>query len=129
MDAPGAEDTGLAASLRRSLATLLDIGKARLDLLATEVELEKLKVFDALIKAALGLMILGVALLLAVAMLLLMLQPDYRLPALATMVVLALAGAWALIRAARQGLKTGASMFKASSDELERDRSALAPRD
>lgn len=129
MDAPGSNDAGLAASLRRSLATLLDIGKARLDLLATEVELEKLRLFDALLKAALGLMCTGLALLLAAAMLLLMLQPEYRLAALAAMAALALAAAWALIRAARRGLTSGTSMFKASSDELGRDRSALAPDD
>ena len=126
MDAPGT-GAGLGASLRRALSSLLEMGQARLELLATEVELEKLKIFDALLKATIGLLFLGVALLLFAAMVLLMLQESYRLGALATMTLLAAAAGAGLVYLARRGLRAGTPLFDASAAELERDRAALMP--
>ncbi len=120
---------GLAQSLRRMAGTLLEIGQARFELLATEFELEKLRLFDALLWVAFGLLFLGVGLVLLVLLLLLMLQEAHRVAALTLAVVLALGAAWALIRKARQRLQGEAAPFAATHAELERDRALLAPRE
>lgn len=120
---------GLGESLRRLLGTLLALGQTRLELLSTELELEKQRIFDALLWAAVGLLFLAVGLLLLAALLLLLLQDAHRLPALAVMVLLAAgAGVW-LIGAARRRLQGPAPMFAASAAELEHDRAAWQPRD
>ena len=129
MSAGGAGEGGLAQSLRRMAGTLLEIGQARFELLATEFELEKLRLFDAILWVAFGLLFVGVGLVLLVLLLLLALQESHRVAALALAVLLALGGGWALIRKARQRLQGDAAPFAATTAELERDRQRLSPRE
>lgn len=119
---------GLFDSLRRLLATALGIAQVRLELFGTELEAEKLRLFDALWRAALGLLLLGVALVLAVAFVLLLFWDGYRLPALGvTTLLLVAAGAGLLVRA-RTLLRTGeGGPFALSLGELQRDRDGLQP--
>lgn len=128
MDQPDAGG-GLGVSLRRLLGTLLELGQNRLELLGTEFELEKERIYGALLWALCGLMLLGIGLLLLAALLLLMLQESHRLPALAAMVLLAIGGGAWLIGASRRRLMGPGSLFAASAAELERDRAALQPRE
>ena len=60
---------GLFGSLQRLLATLLDIAQVRLDLLTTEFEREKLRLYDGLLWAAVALFFIGLGLLLLAALL------------------------------------------------------------
>ena len=129
MSAGGAGEGGLAQSLRRMAGTLLEIGQARFELLTTEFELEKLRLFDALLWLAFGLLLVGVGLVLAVLWLLLALQEAHRAVALALAVLLTLGAGWFLIRKARQRLQGDAAPFAATSAELERDRAMLGPRE
>lgn len=119
---------GLFDSLRRLLATTLGIAQVRLELFGTELEAEKLRLFDALWRAALGLLLLGVALVLAVGFVLLLFWDGYRLPALAvTTLLFVAAGAFLLVRA-RALLRTGeGGPFALSLGELQRDRDGLTP--
>lgn len=128
MDQPAAGGS-LGVSLRRVLGTLLEMGQTRLELLGTEIELEKQRIFDALLLAVCGLLLLGVGLLLLAALVLLMLQDAHRLPALAAMVLIAIGGGAWLIGAARRRLQGTAPLFAATAAEFERDRAALQPRD
>jgi uncharacterized membrane protein YqjE len=119
----------LGDSLRRVLGTTLELGQARLRLLATEFELEKLRIFDALLWAVIGLLFVTVSVVLLAVLLLMMLQEVHRLPALAVMVLVALAaGAW-MIGRARRLLQGEAPLFEATVAELDRDRAALLPRE
>ena len=52
--------TGLFASLRQMLGTVLEIAQVRLALFGNELEQEKLRVFQALLLAGVGLMLLAV---------------------------------------------------------------------
>ena len=121
---------GLLASLRRLVASTLELAQVRLELLAVELEQEKQRIFEALAWAALALLLIGVALLLAVGLLLMLLWDGYRLAALALLCALFLgAGVWAARRArARLGAPAGRAVG-ASLDELARDRAALARRE
>ena len=129
MSEGGASAGGLAQSLRRMAGTLLEIGQTRFELLATEFELEKLRLFDALLWLAFGLLLVGVGMVLAVLLLLLALQEAHRAAALAVAVLLSLGAGWALIRKARQLLQGDAAPFAATSAELERDRATLEARE
>jgi uncharacterized membrane protein YqjE len=121
--------SGLLASLRRLVATTLEIAQVRIELLAVEVEQEKLRIFDALAWAALALLLLGVGLTLAVVLLLMLFWEGYRLAALAVLCVLFLAGGAMVARVARARLINPAGHAAVDSlDELKQDRDALVGR-
>lgn len=126
MNAPPAGG-GLLASLRRLVASGLELAQVRLELLSTEIEQEKLRLFEAFIWAAVGLLLLVVGVVLAIGTLALMLQDAYRLPVLAVLSLVLLAAAAWLLRLARDRLRRPGGLFSASVAELSRDRQALGP--
>jgi uncharacterized membrane protein YqjE len=123
---------GLLQSLRRLTDTLVGIVQVRVELFGTELEQQKHRVFDALVWAAIGLMLAGLALVLFVAFVLLLFQDAYRLPAVAVLSLGFGLGAWALLRRARAHLLSDVGgPFALSLGELRRDREALteSPKD
>lgn len=116
---------GLLASLRRLLATALEIAQVRLELLAVELEQEKQRIFDALLWAAVAMLLLGVGLTLTAGLLVMLLWEGYRLPALAVLCVVFLAGGMVAAWLARTRLSARGGMVGTSLDELARDRDAL----
>lgn len=126
MSEPG-KNVGLFASLRRLLGTVLEIAQVRLDLLGTEVELEKRRLFDGLLWGLAALLMLGVGVVLVCGFIILLFWDGYRLAAVGVLALLFLAaGAW-LVRAARHRLQSPNGMFEASLAELQRDRAGLHP--
>lgn len=122
-----ASRTGLFDSLRQLFATAVEIGRVRLDLLVADLESEKLRLVEAALWAALGLLLLGVGLLLIVGVLVLMFDPAYRLAALAVLALLFTGGGAALLWSARRRLERSDRLLDATRAELERD--ALAARE
>ncbi len=121
---------GLLTSLRRLIATTLEIAQVRLELLAVELEQEKLRIFGGLAWAALAVLLLGVGLTLAVGLLLMLFWDGYRLPALAVLCALFLgAGAHVARRARALLINTTGGAVPLSLDELARDRDALVGRE
>ena len=116
---------GLFASLRRLLGTALEIAQVRLELLGTEVELEKRRLFDNLLRAVVALLLLGVGLTLLCGFLLLLVSEAYRLAALGVMALLFLSAGLLLLQRARQSVRNSKTMFDASLGELQRDRAGL----
>jgi uncharacterized membrane protein YqjE len=117
---------GLFGSLRRVLDTLLGTAQLRLELFGSELELEKLRLFDALLRAAVGLLLLGLALVMALAFLVLMFQPQYRLAAVGVLALALGGGAAVLLAQARRGLQArDGGPFALTLGELRRDRAAL----
>jgi uncharacterized membrane protein YqjE len=125
---------GLSQSLRRLLDTGVDIVRVRLELFGSELEQEKLRLFDALLRAAIGLMLLGLALVLAIAFVVLLFQEAYRLPTVGVLALVFAVGGWWLLRRAREGLRAAEDgPFSLTLGELRRDREGLgageAPRE
>lgn len=118
---------GLFASLRRLLGTLLEIAQVRLELLGTELELEKRRIFDGLLLWLVALMMLGVSLVLLCGFIILLFWDGYRLAAVGVMALLFLTIAAWLARAARHRLQSPNGMFSASLAELQRDYAGLQP--
>ena len=117
---------GIFSSLRGLLGTALGMAQLRLELFGTELEAEKLRLLDALWRVGLGLLMLGVAAMLAAAFVLLLFWDSYRLAALGVMVLLFLACGVGLLLWARAGLSAGeGGPFALSLGELQRDLNDL----
>jgi len=116
---------GLFDSLRQLLRTALELAQVRLELLVSDLEIEKLRLVDVALRALLGLMLVGLGLVLLIGFVLLLLWDSYRLPALAVLTLLCLVGGLALLQAAKRRLHQGEPMFAATRAELERDQAAL----
>jgi uncharacterized membrane protein YqjE len=121
--------TGLFESLRQLLHTALELGQVRLELLVTDLQLEKLRLVEVALRALLGLLLLGLGLLLLIGFLLMLLWDGYRLAALGVLTLLCLGGGALLLQAAKRRLREGDELFAATRAEFERDRAALRARD
>ena len=118
-------DSGLFASVRQLLSTAVETLRVRLELLSTELEQEKLRLFDAVLWAGLALLLLGMGLLLLCGLVVVVLWEQHRLLALGALAVLCLgSGVW-LLRMARARLQAPGGLFATSVAELSRDQAAL----
>ena len=120
-----APPSGLLASLRQLVSTLIDIAQVRLELLGTEIEVEKRRLFDGLLWAGIALLLLGLGLVLLCGFVVLLLWDGYRLAAVATLALLFLAGGAMAVQQAKRRLRSSQGMFNASLTELQRDQTAL----
>jgi uncharacterized membrane protein YqjE len=120
---------GLFASLRQMLGTALEIAQVRLQLFGNELEQEKLRIFDGLLLAGVGLMLVAVGTVLFCALVLMLLAEGYRLAALAVLTLAFLAGGVLAMRAGGQRLRSPKGIFEATLGELAQDRSGLSARD
>ena len=123
--APGAHAAapdGLLASLKQLLKTVLETLQVRLELLGTELEAEKSRLFDVLVMALLALLFLALGLVLLCGAVILLFPDGWRLAAAAGLAMFFLAGGVALVLLARRRLRNPLGMFHASAQELARDR-------
>lgn len=119
---------GLFASTRRLMSGGVELLQVRVALLANDVESGALRFFDAIVLALLALVAVAIGLVLLCGAVLLVVQPHYRLPALAIMALCFLAaGGWAVAKA-RARLQQAGLAFEATRAELARDMAALTPR-
>ena len=118
-------ESGLFASLQRLLVTALEIAQVRLELLGTEVEFEKQRLFDGLLWGAFALLLLGLGLVLLCGFVILLFWDGYRLAAVGSMALMFLGGGVTLMLEARRRLRSPGGMFKTSMDEVARDRAGL----
>jgi uncharacterized membrane protein YqjE len=120
-----ASRAGLFESLRQLLNTALELAQVRLELLVADLQLEKMRLVEAALRALLGLLLLGLGLLLLIGFLLMLLWDGYRLPALGVLTLLCLGGGALLLQAAKRRLREGDELLAATRAEFERDRAAL----
>jgi uncharacterized membrane protein YqjE len=116
---PGA---GFLANLRQLLATLLETAQVRLELLGTELEQEKRRVFSALVLAAVALVCLALGLVMLSVAVLLIFWDSYRVGAACTLALLFGGGGACLLVRAKQRLSAPSGLFAHSLAELRRDR-------
>jgi uncharacterized membrane protein YqjE len=117
---------GLLGSARAALAGLLEIGQTRLQLAATELEEERLRIAELLVYACVSLFLLGVGLVLA-ALLLVLAFWEQRMLVLGLEAALFLGAGAAFTMAWRRKAATKPKLLATTLGELQLDRKALQP--
>jgi uncharacterized membrane protein YqjE len=117
---------GLFDSLHRLVDTAVEILQVRLQLLGSELEQEKLRLIEAMVQAAIGLVMVALSLVLALGFVVLLFWEGYRLPAIGVLTLLfAGGGAWLLRTALNKARGPEGGPFALSLSELRRDREGL----
>jgi len=118
--------TGLLNSLRRLGATALELVQVRVELLATEIEREKLRLINTLIWIGAAVVLAGTGLALLAMLVAVYFWDSYRLTALCVLTLVYLAGAVAAAVVARRRWQAPGGAFALTVEELRRDQQALA---
>ncbi len=120
---------GLLGAARAAVAGLIEIGHTRLQLAATELEEERLRIAQLLLYACAALFFLGLGLVFAAQLLVLLFWESNRVLVLTLEAALFLALGAGLCVAWRRKATTKPKLLATTLAELERDRTALHPRD
>ena len=117
--------SGLMASVRRLLSTLVSIVSTRLELLANELQEERLRLTQMLVLALFALFCFGLGILLFTVFIVVLFWDDHRLAA--TGILSAVFFALGLLMAVlfRGKMQTRSLLFSASLAELARDKEHL----
>ena len=113
---------GFLAGVRQLLATLLETVQVRLELLGTELEQEKRRVFSALVLAAVALVCLALGLVMFSVMILLIFWDSYRVLAACALALLFGGSGSYLLYHSKQKLSAPSGLFAHSPAEPQRDR-------
>lgn len=126
--APGGQSPGLVQSLRRLAATLVALLQTRLELLATELEEERVRLVQVLLWGciALAFLLLGVVMLTLFVVVLFWDTHRVLVSGLLALTFIAIGLAAAAV--ARSRARARSRLFSASLAELANDREQLTPR-
>ena len=124
--AAGARTGGLLTSLKQLVATLVAVVQTRLELLASEVQAEKLRLTQLLLLCISALFFLACAVLLLTVLVVVALWDTHRLLAIGGFAALYLGMGVGFALAARARASAGTQLFVASLAEFEKDRDRLS---
>lgn len=119
--------SGLLASLRRLLATSLEILQTRVEIVATEFEEERERIRELVIFSFLTLFFTSIGLLLLTLFIVILFWETHRLYVLGGFALLYLTLGIVAGAILRQRLRTRPRLFATTVAELSRDRERLAP--
>jgi uncharacterized membrane protein YqjE len=122
-------ESGFFSSLKQLLSTVLEIAQVRLELVGTELELEKRRLFDGLLWGAIALLCLGIGLVLLCGFVVLLFWDGYRLAAVGVLSLIFVGTGLFLAINTRKKMRNQHTMFGASLNELKQDQTALRPQD
>ncbi len=126
-DASTTHATGLVASLRNFAATLSGVAQTRLELLANEVEEEKLRFGQLLLFGSIALFCLAMGSMFLAIFVTILLWDSHRLLVLGGFAVLFLSLGGVAVVMFRARASAGSRLFAASLAELGKDRRQLLP--
>ena len=126
--ASGDSSAGIVRSLRNLAATLVALLRDRFELLATEIEEERVRLLDLLFWAAGALFFLAVGVLLLVVLLVAVFWDTHRISAIVVLAGLFLAAGAGMAVGVRNRMYAKPRIFSASLDELARDKDRLTSR-
>lgn len=116
---------GLLESAKRLLCTLTSIVSTRLELLANELQEERLRLTQMLFFALAALFCFGMGILLLTVFIVVLFWDDHRLAVLGGLTVLFFASATLLAMLLRSKVRSRPRLFSASLGELAKDRAHL----
>ena len=117
--------SGLLGSVKRLLSTLASIASTRLELLANELEEERLRLTQMLLFASFALFCFGMGVLLLAAFIVVLFWDDHRLAALGALSVFFFAMGALMAMLLRGKAQARPRLFSASLAELARDKEHL----
>lgn len=119
------ESSGLLASVRVLLGTLLGIAQTRLELLVTEIEEERLRLSRLFVFGFLALFFFGLGVLVLSLLVVAAFWDTHRLAAILGVAVMHLGIAVYCVMSARQLVVRKPGLFSATLAEFDKDRAAL----
>jgi len=119
------QSSGLMESLKRLASTLTSIVSTRLELLANELQEERLRLTQMLVFALIALFCFGMSTLLLTAFVVVLLWDDHRVAALGGLAVTFLASGMLMAILLRSKVHAKPKLFSASLAELAKDREHL----
>lgn len=122
---PGRE--GLFAALKNTLATLLAIGRTRVELLVVELEEEKLRLMSLWAKAIAAAFLLALGVIMAIFCLALIFW-EQRIVVFGLFAVLFIGSALLLVGALKRQVAEPSKLFRSSLNELQADVALLKQR-
>ena len=117
--------SGLMGSIRQLLSTLTSIASTRLELLANELQEERLHLTQMLLLALVALFCFGTGILLFTIFIVVLFWDDHRLAALGALSALFLALSMLMAMSLRSKAQAKSRLFSASLAELAKDRERL----
>lgn len=120
---------GLMESVKRLLSTLISIVTTRLELLANELQEERLRITQMLVIAWFALFCFGMGLLLLTVFIVVLFWDDHRLAVLGGACALFFALGTLMAVLLRSKAQAKSKLFSASLAELAKDREQLKPRE
>lgn len=117
--------SGLMGSARRLLSTLVSIASTRLELLANELQEERLRLTQMLLFASFALFCFGMGILLLTVFVMVLFWDDHRLAALGALSALFFALGTLVALLLRSKAQSKPRLFSASLAELAKDRQQL----
>jgi len=121
--------SGLMGSLRQLLSTLTSIASTRLELLANELQEERLRLTQMLRFTLFALFCFGMGILLLTTFIVVLLWDDHRLAVLSTLSILFFALGMLMAMLLRSKAQAKSRLFSASLAELTEDRAQLSAGD
>lgn len=118
--------SGLMASIKRLLSTLVSIAAARLELLANELQEERLRLMQMLFFALFALFFFGLGILLLTVFVVVLFWDDHRLAVTGTLSVFFFALGLLMVMLLRSKAQAGSRLFSVSLAELAKDREHLS---
>jgi uncharacterized membrane protein YqjE len=118
---------GLFAAIKNTLATLLSIGRTRIELLVTELEEEKLRLMSLWSKAIAAAFLMAVGVIMAVFCLALAFW-EHRVFVFGLFAAVFIGGALMLVASLRRQVAEPSKLFRTSLNELEADAALLRRR-
>lgn len=116
---------GLMGSIKQLLSTVTSIASTRLELLANELQEERLRLTQMLLFTLLALFCFGVGILLLTAFIVVLFWDDHRLAALGALSAIFLALGTLMAMRLRSKAQARSRLFSASLAELTKDREQL----
>ncbi len=127
-DAGTGTGTGIVQSLRNLAVTLVELLRTRFELLATELDEERIRLLQLLFWAVAALFFFGVCILLLTVLAVAVFWDSHRITAIVALAGVFLAAGIVMAIGVRNRMHARSRLFSASLQELQRDKDRLTPR-
>jgi uncharacterized membrane protein YqjE len=123
------ESSGLMGSVKRLVSTLTSIVSTRLELLANELQEERLRLTQMLLYSLFALFCFGMGVMLLTVFIVVLFWDDHRTDVLGGLCVLFFVLGMLMVTLMRNKVRSHPKLFSASLGELAKDREQLEPRE